>query len=149
MKVKDLLHNIEHYRKDYPDIDDWDIYTEQPELIAPENMVSYEDWIKAYNENEPTVEYDEKEKYWKVSAGYDDYYWFKTKQEAEECAKNYYQASQEYYFELLKSYQKIESLKKQGWKFKFDSEGWVYRDTTECPHTLFTKDKIITINNNY
>ena len=150
MKVKDLLENINHYRKKYPDIDEWEIFTEQPELIAPDNNISYEDWFKAYNENEPIIDYNEEHKQWTVSAGLDDYYWFHTKEEAEECAKRYYKSGQEYYLKLLQSYQRIENLKKAGWKFKYDSEGWVYRDiANNGNHTLFEKDKIITINNNY
>lgn len=42
----------------------------------------------------------------------------------------------------------IEKLEKAGWKFKYDSEGWVYRDVAG-DHTLLEKDKIFTINNNY
>ena len=50
--------------------------------------------------------------------------------------------------EIQKSYNKIKQLEKEGWKFKYDSEGWVYRDVAG-DHTLFVKDKIFTINNNY
>lgn len=45
MKVKDLLKNIEDYRKKYPDIDNWEVYTEQPDLIAPENGMSHKEWL--------------------------------------------------------------------------------------------------------
>lgn len=150
MKIKDLLANIEHYRKEYPDIDDWDVYTEQPELIVPEHNISFKDWERAYQENQPTIDYNEEEKQWTVSAGYDDFAYFDSKEEAEEWAKNYYQTTQDYYLDLLQTHQKIENLKKEGWKFKTDSEGWVYRDVGDAHcHTLFTEEKIFTINNNY
>lgn len=58
--------------------------------------------------------------------------------------------NEEEYMEIQKTYGKIKRLKKAGWKFKYDSEGWVYRDIADNGnHTLFEKDRIITINNNY
>jgi hypothetical protein len=110
MKVKDLLKNIEEYRKKYPDIDNWEVYTEQPDLIAPLNYVSFETYLQETDSDE----------------------------------------NEEEYMEIQKSYDKIKRLEKAGWKFKYDSEGWVYRDIADDGnHTLFEKDKIITINNNY
>ena len=111
MKVKELLENIENYRKAYPDIDDWDIYTEQPNLMAPLDNVSFEDYF-----NNTKLNNDDEE-----------------------------------YKDLKSSYETIKQFEKQGWKFVYDSEGWVYRETNNdhCNHTLFTKEKIITINNNY
>lgn len=107
MKVRDLLKNIEEYRKKYPDIDDWEVYTEQPNLIAPIDNISFEEYL---NNNNPDKSED--------------------------------------YNDIEYSYTTIKALEKAGWKFKYDSEGWVYRDVAGG-HTLFTKDKIITINNNY
>lgn len=107
MKVRDLLKNIEEYRKKYPDIDDWEVYTEQPNLIAPIDNISFEEYL---NNNNPDKSVD--------------------------------------YNDIENSYNTIKALEKAGWKFKYDSEGWVYRDIAG-EHTLFTKDKIITINNNY
>ena len=107
MKVRDLLKNIEEYRKEYPDIDDWEVYTEQPNLIAPIDNISFEEYL---NSNNPDKSVD--------------------------------------YNDIENSYTTIKALEKAGWKFKYDSEGWVYRDVAG-EHTLFTKDKIITINNNY
>ena len=107
MKVRDLLKNIEEYRKKYPDIDDWEVYTEQPNLIAPIDNISFEEYL---NNNNPDKSVD--------------------------------------YNDIENSYTTIKALEKAGWKFKYDSEGWVYRDIAG-EHTLFTKDKIITINNNY
>lgn len=110
MKVKDLLKNIEEYRKKYPDIDNWEVYTEQPDLIAPLNYVSFETYLQETDSDE----------------------------------------NEEEYMEIQKSYDKIKRLEKEGWKFKYDSEGWVYRDIADDGnHTLFERDKIITINNNY
>ena len=149
MKVKDLLANIEKYRQEYPDIDDWEVYTEQPDLIAPEHNISYEEYFKAVENNEPTIDYCEEQKQWTVSAGFNDFFWFDTKEEAEKFAANYGSNNQEYHLQMLQSYNKIKELEKSGWKFKFDGEGWVYRDTTEYAHTLFPNDKIFTINNNY
>lgn len=58
--------------------------------------------------------------------------------------------NEEEYMEIQKTYGKIKRLEKAGWKFKYDSEGWVYRDIVDNEnHTLFEKDRIITINNNY
>jgi len=109
MKVKDLLNSIKEYRKKYPDIDDWEVYTEQPNLIAPIDNISFEEYL---NSNNPDK-----------SADYND---------------------------IKNSYTTIKALEKEGWKFKYDSEGWVYRDVAgEGNHTIFEKDKIITINNNY
>lgn len=108
MKVKDLLKNIEEYRTKYPDIDDWEVYTEQPDLMAPLNNVSFEIYLGETDSDE----------------------------------------NKEEYMEIQKSYNKIKQLEKEGWKFKYDSEGWVYRDVAG-DHTLFVKDKIFTINNNY
>lgn len=109
MKVKDLLKSIEEYRKKYPDIDDWEVYTEQPYLIAPIDNISFEEYL---NSNNPDKSID--------------------------------------YNDIENSYTTIKALEKAGWKFKYDSEGWVYRDVAdEGNHTIFEKDKIITINNNY
>ena len=109
MKVKDLLNSINEYRKKYSDIDDWEVYTEQPNLIAPIDNISFEEYL---NSNKPDK-----------SADYND---------------------------IKNSYTTIKALEKEGWKFKYDSEGWVYRDVAgEGNHTIFEKDKIITINNNY
>ena len=58
MKVKDLLRHIEEYRKRYPDIDEWDVYTEQPELCAPEHRIPYEEFFKrytAYDDDYPVI----------------------------------------------------------------------------------------------
>lgn len=110
MKVKDLLNNIKEYRKKYPDIDEWEVYTEQPDLMAPLNNVSFETYFQETDSDE----------------------------------------NEEEYMEIQKSYNRIKQLEKAGWKFKYDSEGWVYRDVAdEGNHTLFTKEKIFTINNNY
>ena len=111
MKVRELLQNIENYRKIYSDIDEWEIYTEQPSLIAPLDNTSYEDYF-----NDTKLKNDNEE-----------------------------------YKELKSSYEIIKQLEKQGWKFVYDSEGWVYRETNDehCNHTLFPENKIITINNNY
>lgn len=109
MKVRDLLKNIEEYRKKYPDIDNWEVYTEQPNLIAPIDNISFEEYL---NSNNPDKSVD--------------------------------------YNDIENSYTTIKALEKAGWKFKYDSEGWVYRDVAgEGNHTIFEKDKIITINNNY
>lgn len=109
MKVRDLLKNIEEYRKKYPDIDNWEVYTEQPNLIAPIDNISFEEYL---NSNNPDKSMD--------------------------------------YNDIENSYTTIKALEKAGWKFKYDSEGWVYRDVAgEGNHTIFEKDKIITINNNY
>jgi len=148
MKVKDLLKNFEKYREEYPDFDEWDIYTEQPELYAPEHGIRYEDYFKAM-EKDPEIEYIEEYNQWTVSAGLDDFAYFDTKEEAEKWASEYNSATQDYNLNMLQSYQKIKQLEKQGWKFLFDGEGWVYRDTTENAHTLFTNEKVVTINNNY
>ena len=51
MKVKDLLKNIEEYRKKYPDIDNWEVYTEQPDSIAPLNYVSFETYLQEMENN--------------------------------------------------------------------------------------------------
>lgn len=108
MKVKDLLHNIEQFRKSHPDIDEWEVYTEQPDLIVPEDYMSYDECFDKYKDND------------------------------------------EYLQALSKSRDRIKELEKDGWKFKYDSEGWVYRDIADDGnHTLFVKDKILTINNNY
>lgn len=109
MKVKDLLNSIKEYRKKYPDIDDWEVYTEQPNLIAPIDNISFEEYL---NSNDPDKSID--------------------------------------YNDIENSYTIIKALEKAGWKFKYDGEGWVYRDVAgEGNHTIFEKDKIITINNNY
>lgn len=108
MKVKDLLNNIERCRKEYPDIDEWEVYTEQPDLMAPLNNVSFETYLKETDSDE----------------------------------------NEEEYMEIQKSYNRIKQLEREGWCFKYDSEGWVYRDVAG-ENTLFTKDKIFTINNNY
>ena len=106
MKVKDLINNIEKYKKQFPDFEDWDIYTEQPQLTVPTDFEDYDSWLKKNKDNPDP--------------------------------------------KIVKSHEYIEELKKQGWKFIYDSEGWVYRETNDmnCNHTLFA-DKIITINNNY
>ena len=108
MKVKDLLKSIEEYRKKYPDIDEWEVYTEQPDLMAPLDNVSFETYLKETDSDE----------------------------------------NEEEYMEIQKSYNRIKQLEKEGWNFQYDSEGWVYRDVAG-DHTLFEKDKIFTINNNY
>lgn len=109
MRVRDLLKSIEEYRKKYPDIEDWEVYTEQPYLVAPLDNVSFDEYLKS-NDSDESEEYNE----------------------------------------IENSYITIKALEKAGWKFKYDSEGWVYRDVAdEGNHTLFEKDKIITINNNY
>lgn len=110
MKVKDLLNNIKEYRKKYPDIDDWEVYTEQPYLMAPLDNISFEEYLKTHDADENHEEFND----------------------------------------IENSYTTIKALEKAGWKFKYDSEGWVYRDVAdEGNHTIFEKDKIITINNNY
>ena len=106
MKVKDLLNNIERLRKIYPDIDEWEVYTEQPDLVVPEDYMSYDECFDKYKDND------------------------------------------EYLQELSKSRDRIKQLEKDGWNFKYDSEGWVYRDVAG-DHTVFVKEKILTINNNY
>lgn len=110
MKIRDLLNNIENYRKKYPDIDDWDVYTEQPDLMAPLDNISFEEYLKNNDSDE----------------------------------------NEEEYIEIEKCYNRIKELRKAGWKFVYDSEGWVYRDVADDGnHTLFPKEKIFTINNNY
>lgn len=49
MKVKELLQIIENYRKIYSDIDEWEVYIEQPSLIALLNNTSDEDSFKSTN----------------------------------------------------------------------------------------------------
>lgn len=150
MKVKDLLRHIEEYRKRYPDIDEWDVYTEQPELCAPEHRIPYEEFFKRYTAY-PVIEYNKDENSYVVSAELDNKFYFDTEEEAKDfvAKKGWY--SEEYLRDLTESERKIKEYESHGWKFITDSEGWVYRNTNndDCNHTLFTKEKIFTINNNY
>ena len=43
------MNSINEYRKKYPDIDDWEVYTEQPSLIAPINNISFEEYLNSNN----------------------------------------------------------------------------------------------------
>lgn len=149
MKVKDLLKSIEEYRKKYPDIDDWEVYTEQPDLIAPENGLSHNEWLKRV-EKRPNVFFSDKEGQWVAVNGLNETFCFNSEKEAIEFTNNWNLFMETTVKDIVRSSVTIEQLKKEGWKFKFDGEGWVYRDIAgEGNHTLFEKDKIITINNNY
>lgn len=149
MKVKDLLKNIEGYRKKYPDIDEWDVYTEQPDLMAPENYMSHEEWLSRVGKI-PNVFFSDKEGQWVAVNGLNETFCFNSEKEAIEFANNWNLFIENTVKDMVRSSVTIEQLKKEGWKFKYDGEGWVYRDIAgDGNHTLFEKDKIITINNNY
>lgn len=147
MKVKDLLKNIEEYRKKYPDIDEWEVYTEQPDLIAPENGMSYDEWFRRVGKT-PNVFFSDKEGQWVAVDGLNETFCFNSEKEARKFVNNWNLLMETNVNEMDRSSAIIEQLEKEGWNFKYDSEGWVYRDVAG-DHTLFVKDKIFTINNNY
>ena len=149
MKVKDLLKSIEEYRKKYPDIDDWEVYTEQPDLIATENGMSHKKWLSRVGKV-PNVFFSDKEGQWVAVNELNETFCFNSEKEAREFANNWNLFMETTVKDMARSSTIIEKLEKAGWKFKYDSEGWVYRDVAdEGNHTIFEKDKIITINNNY
>lgn len=149
MKVRDLLNNIENYRKKYPDIDDWDVYTEQPDLMAPNKGITHKEWLEKI-EQKPNVFFSDKEGQWVAVSGLNDIYYFNNEKEARDFANNWDLYMESLREEMTKSMVTIHELEDQGWKFVYDSEGWVYRDVADDGnHTLFVEDKIITINNNY
>lgn len=147
MKVKDLLNNIKKYRKTYPDIDEWEVYTEQPDLMAPENGMSHNEWLRKVGKI-PNVFFSDKEGQWVAVNGLNETFCFNSEKEAREFANNWNLFMETIVKEMTRSSAIIEQLEKAGWHFKYDSEGWVYRDIAG-DHTLFVKDKIVTINNNY
>lgn len=124
MKVRALREALNEYAERYHDFDDWDVYTEQPELSVPEDNDTLEE----------------------------------ARQHLEEEAKVYgHPFNEEYWQHLVESDKRIKMLKKQGWHFLTDSEGWVYRECAGLSYrgkeiancVIFEDEKAITINNNY
>lgn len=117
MKIKYLLEKIEQYKKEHPDLLEWDIYTEQPYLCVPPNYKNIDDYINELKE---------------------------------EDILNNDHLNEPYINELIKSQKIMKKLQLDGWKFQIDNDGWVYRDTAEPGFmTIFSKEKIISINNNF
>jgi len=149
MKVKDLLKHIEECRKRYPDLDEWDVYTEQPGLIAPENNIPHKEWLYMI-EKRPNVFFSDKKGEWVAVNGLGETFYFDSEKEATEFADNWNSFIKDTVEDIARSSTIIEQLEKEGWKFTYDSEGWVYRDIAgDGNHTVFEREKIFTINNNY
>lgn len=51
MKVKTLLKHIKEFSEKYPDFEDWEVYTEQPDLCVPENFRTIEEEIQVQKED--------------------------------------------------------------------------------------------------
>ena len=148
MKVRDLLNNIENYRKKYPDIDDWDLYTEQ-DLIAPMNGITHEEWLDKMKQK-PNVFFSDRDGQWIAVSNLDDTYYFENEKEARKFADDWDSYTKDLRDEMIQSMKKIRQEEERGWKFVYDSEGWVYKDVADDGnHTIFPKEKILTINNNY
>lgn len=92
--------------------------------------------------------FSDKEGQWVAVNGLNETFCFNSEKEAREFVNNWNLLMETNVNEMDRSSAIIEQLEKEGWKFKYDSEGWVYRDIAG-DHTLFVKDKIFTINNNY
>ena len=51
MKVKTLLKEIQKRMEEYPDFEEWEVYTEQPDLCVPENFRTIEEEIQVQKED--------------------------------------------------------------------------------------------------
>lgn len=120
MKVKDFIKHIEEKSKEYPDIMEWELYTEQPDLIVPYNHKTLE---------EEKERLEEESKLYNVPFNQE---WF-----------NYLKDSEKKISELKKQGWKL-VYDSEGWVYR-DSAG----NDKFMTSTLFPNEKIITINNNY
>ena len=51
MKVKTLLKEIQKRMEEYPDFEEWEVYTEQPDLCVPDNFRTIEEEIQVQKED--------------------------------------------------------------------------------------------------
>ena len=152
MRVKDLLQEIERIRERYPDIDDWEIYLEQENLLAPEHNISYEEALK-----QPTVnieKYEEDNSHYVLTTSLGDKFYYDSYQAALDAMPNVLNNIKKYQKDLKSSYNAINKQKSQGWKFVYDSEGWVYKDCAYIGDHIanvcfFEKEKILGLSCNY
>lgn len=148
--VKDLLANIAKLKEQYPDIEEWEIYTEQPNFLAPEGGISLEDAIKRINNCTYDISFNESEKCWCMKTS-DGFVYFDTEEEARKCVAKIKRVEKHLCKEYEKTLKWKQKQEKYGWKIWCDGEGWVYLEIADpvCCHTIDIENKILTINNNY
>lgn len=149
-KVKDFLKSIEYLRKYYPDIDDYDLYTEVIEYTGPEHNVSIDEAVKKIDNCKYDVIYYEEDECWVVVAP-EQLYYYPTEKEARESIAHWKECYEEEKQQYLKTKNFMESRAKNGWKTWLDVEGTLHLEVADdmCHYIADPENKRISINNNY
>ena len=149
-KVKDFLKSIEYLRKKYPDIDDYDLYTEVIEYIGPERNVSIDEAVKKIDNCKYDIIYYKEDECWVVVAP-ERLYYYPTEKEARESITHLKECYEEEKHQYLKTKDFMESRTKNGWKTWLDAAGILHLEVSNdtCHYIADPENKRISINNNY
>ena len=149
-KVKDFLNSIEELRKTHPDIDNYDLYTEVLGYFGPENNIALDEAISKIDNCKYDVIYYEEDECWVVVSPKNLYY-YPTEKEARESIPHWKEMYNQIKEDYIKTKNFVESREKTGWKTWIDHEGTVHLEIADelCHYTIDSKNKRISLNNNY
>lgn len=124
MKVRALLKAVEFYKTHgFPDIEDFDVYSEQAVLVCPEHGLTFEEYFDRIRNGQKVIR-RMNDKSFQVTTQDGYKYYFKTLSEAQEFPPY----NKELLIHMRQSYKYIQRLKKMNWKFVYGSDGDVYRE---------------------
>lgn len=149
-KVKDFLATIEYLKKHgIEDIENYDLYIENPNYFAPENGISIDDAIKSIDDCQYTVSAEDTE--YVVTMPDNSKRYFKTEQEAKDSIEKYKKDWADVKQSYLNTKQYFETMNKNGWHPWYDNEGWVHIEVADsmCHYTVDKENKRISLNSNY
>lgn len=149
-KVKDFLKTIDELRKKYPDIDEYDLYTEVVDYTGPEDNISIDKAIKKIDEWNYQVICYEEDDCWVVTTP-ERLYYYPTERDARTSIPHWKACYEEQKQQYLLAKDFIEARAKNGWKTWLDAEGTLHLEVADgiCHYSADPENKRISINNNY
>lgn len=149
MKVRALLKAVEFYKTHgFPDIEDFDVYSEQAVLVCPEYGLTFEEYFDRIKNGEKEIR-RMPDKSFQVTTIEGNKYYFKTLIEAENCPAY----NKDLLRHMKQSYKYIKRLQAMGWKFVYGSDGDVFRECGANDEDfncgVIPEENAFTIYNNY
>lgn len=149
--VKDFLNSIDWLKQHgHEDIENYQLFIENPNYFAPENGKSIDQAIEDIDNCAYDVIYYSEDDCWTLITP-DGLQYYKTKEDAEkdipECKRAFEEIKQDY----LKTKRYMENMQKAGWEPWYDNQGWVHIDVAspECHFTADKENKKLSLNSNY